>query len=117
MQCYDAVVIGAGHNGLTCAAYLGMTGLKVKVLEKRNTIGGAAVTEEFHPGFRNSVAAYAVSLLNPKVIHDLHLHEHSRFSMMAAVSRKWPIIPVRSECHDRIFRNFGQLIQETCADS
>jgi phytoene dehydrogenase-like protein len=70
MQCYDAVVIGAGHNGLTCAAYFGMTGLKVKVLEKRNTIGGAAVTEEFHPGFRNSVAAYAVSLLDINVAQD-----------------------------------------------
>src|SRR5215471_14446510 len=76
MQIYDAVIIGAGHNGLTCAAYLGMSGLKVKVLERRRVVGGAAVTEEFHPGFRNSVAAYTVSLLNPKVIADLRLHEH-----------------------------------------
>ena len=73
MQAYDVVIIGAGHNGLTCAAYLGMAGLKVKVLERRSIVGGAAVTEEFHPGFRNSVAAYAVSLLNPKVIADLRL--------------------------------------------
>ena len=64
MQDYDAVVIGAGHNGLTCAAYLGMAGLKVKIFEKRHLVGGAAVTEEFYPGFRNSVAAYAISLLN-----------------------------------------------------
>src|SRR5882757_6937559 len=76
MQTYDAVIIGAGHNGLTCAAYLGMAGLKVKVLERRSVVGGAAVTEEFHPGFRNSVAAYTVSLLNPKVISDLRLHDH-----------------------------------------
>src|SRR5207248_8247811 len=76
MQAYDVVIIGAGHNGLTCAAYLGMAGLKVKVLERRSIVGGAAVTEEFHPGFRNSVAAYAVSLLNPKVIADLQLHDH-----------------------------------------
>jgi phytoene dehydrogenase-like protein len=75
-QSYDVVIIGAGHNGLTCAAYLGMAGLKVKVVERRTVVGGAAVTEEFHPGFRNSVAAYTVSLLNPKVIHDLRLHEH-----------------------------------------
>ena len=75
MQAYDVVIIGAGHNGLTCAAYLGMTGLKVKVLERRSIVGGAAVTEEFHPGFRNSVAAYAVSLLNPKVIADLRLFD------------------------------------------
>jgi len=72
----DVVIIGAGHNGLTCAAYLGMAGLKVKVLERRAIVGGAAVTEEFHPGFRNSVAAYAVSLLNPKVIADLRLFDH-----------------------------------------
>jgi phytoene dehydrogenase-like protein len=76
MQVYDVVIIGAGHNGLTCAAYLGMAGLKVKVLERRPSVGGAAVTEEFHPGFRNSVAAYAVSLLNPKVITDLRLFDH-----------------------------------------
>jgi phytoene dehydrogenase-like protein len=76
MQQYDVVIIGAGHNGLTCAAYLGMAGLKVKVLERRAVVGGAAVTEEFFPGFRNSVAAYTVSLLHPKIIADLHLFEH-----------------------------------------
>src|SRR6202041_3908950 len=72
----DVVIIGAGHNGLTCAAYLAMAGLRVKVVERRKVVGGAAVTEEFHPGFRNSVAAYTVSLLQPKVIRDLRLHEH-----------------------------------------
>ncbi|MCO5130913.1 MAG: NAD(P)/FAD-dependent oxidoreductase [Xanthobacteraceae bacterium] len=72
----DVVIIGAGHNGLTCAAYLAMAGLKVRVVERRAVVGGAAVTEEFHPGFRNSVAAYTVSLLNPKVIADLKLHQH-----------------------------------------
>src|ERR671924_1747668 len=76
MQIYDAVIIGGGHNGLVCAAYLGMAGLKVKVLERRAVVGGAAVTEEFHPGFRNSVAAYTVSLLNPQVIADLRLADH-----------------------------------------
>ncbi len=73
---YDALIIGAGHNGLTCAAYLAMNGLKVKVVERRKVVGGAAVTEEFHPGFRNSVAAYTVSLLNPRVIADLDLPAH-----------------------------------------
>src|SRR3954466_382920 len=73
---YDAVIVGAGHNGLTCACYLAKAGLKVKVLERRAMVGGAAVTEEFHPGFRNSVAAYTVSLLQPKVIRDLRLAEH-----------------------------------------
>src|SRR5436309_5208366 len=72
----DVVIIGAGHNGLTCAAYLAMAGLRVKVVERRKVVGGAAVTEEFCPGFRNSVAAYTVSLLNPKIIADLKLHEH-----------------------------------------
>src|SRR5262252_876777 len=76
MQTYDVVIIGGGHNGLTCAAYLGMAGLKVKVLERRAMVGGAAVTEEFCPGFRNSVAAYTVSLLNPKIIADLRLFDH-----------------------------------------
>jgi phytoene dehydrogenase-like protein len=73
---YDALIIGAGHNGLACAAYLAMNGLRVKVVERRKVVGGAAVTEEFHPGFRNSVAAYTVSLLNPRVISDLELHRH-----------------------------------------
>ena len=72
----DVVIIGAGHNGLTCAAYLAMAGLRVKVVERRKVVGGAAVTEEFHPGFRNSVAAYTVSLLNPQIISDLKLADH-----------------------------------------
>jgi phytoene dehydrogenase-like protein len=76
MADFDAIIIGAGHNGLVCAAYLAMGGLKVKLIEKRAVVGGAAVTEEFHPGFRNSAAAYTVSLLNPKVIADLRLHDH-----------------------------------------
>src|SRR4030088_3654893 len=72
----DVVTIGAGHNGLTCAAYLAMAGLRVKIVERRKVVGGAAVTEEFHPGFRNSVAAYTVSLLNPQIISDLKLGDH-----------------------------------------
>jgi len=75
-QLRDAVIIGGGHNGLVCAAYLAAAGLKVTVLERRRVAGGAAVTEEFHPGFRNSVAAYTVSLLNPKVIRELELQRH-----------------------------------------
>jgi phytoene dehydrogenase-like protein len=72
----DALIIGGGHNGLVCAAYLAAGGLKVTVIERRGVVGGAAVTEEFHPGFRNSVAAYTVSLLNPKIIRDLDLPRH-----------------------------------------
>jgi phytoene dehydrogenase-like protein len=76
MTQYDVIIVGAGHNGLVCAAYLAMAGSRVKVLERRGVVGGAAVTEEFWPGFRNSTAAYAVSLLNPKVIRDLDLARH-----------------------------------------
>jgi len=70
------VVVGGGHNGLTCACYLARAGLKVGVFERRSIVGGAAVTEEFHPGFRNSTASYTVSLLHPKVIRELRLAEH-----------------------------------------
>src|SRR5690349_11068943 len=72
----DAIIIGGGHNGLTCAAYLAKAGLRVRVFERRGVVGGACVTEEFHPGFRNSIASYTVSLLQPKVINDLKLREH-----------------------------------------
>ena len=70
------MIIGAGHNSLVCAWYLAERGLKVTMLEACDTVGGAAVTEEFHPGFRNSVASYTVSLLNPKIIADMGLREH-----------------------------------------
>ena len=73
---FDIVIVGGGHNGLTCACYLAKSGLSVGVFERRSILGGAAVTEEFHPGFRNSTASYTVSLLNPKVIQDLRLKEH-----------------------------------------
>ncbi len=72
----DAIVIGAGHNGLACAGYLARGGLKVTVVERCDVIGGAALTEEFHPGFRNSVFSYLVSLLDRQVIRDLDLHAH-----------------------------------------
>jgi phytoene dehydrogenase-like protein len=86
----DALIIGGGHNGLVCAAYLAASGLKVTVLERRDVVGGAAVTEEFHPGFRNSVAAYTVSLLNPKVINDLELH---RFGLRVVERRASNFLP------------------------
>jgi phytoene dehydrogenase-like protein len=72
----DVVILGGGHNGLVCAFYLARAGLKVTVLERRGIVGGAAVTEEFHPGFRNSTASYTVSLLNPRIIADMDLAGH-----------------------------------------
>jgi len=88
---HDVIIIGGGHNGLTCAAYLAEAGLKVLVLERRDVVGGAAVTEEFHPGFRNSVASYTVSLLNPKVIADLDLHRHGLKIVERKVSNFLPL--------------------------
>ena len=73
---YDAVIIGGGHNGLVSAAYLARAGLSTLVLEKRELLGGAAVTEEIFPGFRFSVASYVVSLLRPEIIRELNLPAH-----------------------------------------
>ena len=88
---YDVAIIGGGHNGLTCAAYLARAGLDVIVLEKNEQAGGAAVTEEFHPGYRNSVASYTVSLLNPKVIADLDLARHGLAIVERPVANFWPV--------------------------
>lgn len=73
---YDTIVIGGGHNGLVCAAYLARAGQDVLVLEKRHVLGGAAVSEEIHPGFTYSVCSYVVSLLRPHIIRDLELSRH-----------------------------------------
>ncbi len=87
----DAIIIGGGHNGLVCAFYLARAGLKVTVLERRPIVGGAAVTEEFFPGFRNSIASYTVSLLNPKIIRDLDLHRHGLRIVERQVSNFLPL--------------------------
>ena len=73
---YDAVIVGAGHNGLICAAYLAKAGRRVLVLERRPVIGGAAVSEELVPGFNFSVASYVVSLFRPRIIRELELTRH-----------------------------------------
>src|ERR1700722_20157650 len=73
---YDVIIIGAGHNGLTAAAYLARAGLKVLVLERRELVGGTCVTEEVWPGYQVSTAAYVNSLLRPEIIRDLELKQH-----------------------------------------
>jgi phytoene dehydrogenase-like protein len=73
---YDAVIIGGGHNGLVCAAYLARAGRRVLVLERRHVVGGASVTEEVFPGFKFSVCSYVVSLLRPEIIRELDLATH-----------------------------------------
>jgi phytoene dehydrogenase-like protein len=90
-QIFDVAVIGGGHNGLTAAAYLAAAGLDVVVLEKNDVVGGAAITEEFAPGYRNSVASYTVSLLNPKVIADLDLERHGLKIVERPVANFWPV--------------------------
>jgi phytoene dehydrogenase-like protein len=87
----DAVIVGGGHNGLVCAFYLAKAGLKVTICERRGVVGGAAVTEEFHPGFRNSVAAYTVSLLNPTVIADMGLASHGLRVVERPISNFLPL--------------------------
>ena len=91
MNQYDVLIIGGGHNGLVCACYLARAGRKVLVLEARDVVGGAAVTEVFHPGFRNSVASYTVSLLHPQVIADLRLAEHGLRIVLRPMSNFLPL--------------------------
>ena len=87
---YDALIIGGGHNGLVCAFYLARAGMRVRVLERRHVVGGAAVTEEFAPGFRNSTASYTVSLLRPKVIADMKLHDRGYRIVERTISNFFP---------------------------
>ncbi len=93
---HDVVVIGGGHNGLVCAAYLAAGGQSVCVLERRDVVGGAAVTEEFHPGFRNSTASYTVSLLAPEVIRDLNLAAHGLAIIERPFANFLPLSDVQS---------------------
>ena len=90
-ETFDVAILGGGHNGLTTAAYLARAGMRVAVLEKNDHAGGAAVTEEFAPGFRNSVAAYTVSLLNPQVISDLELARHGLKIVERPAANFWPV--------------------------
>ncbi len=101
----DALIVGGGHNGLTCACYLAGAGYRVRVLERRPMVGGAAVTEEFLPGFRNSAAAYTVSLLHPKVIGDLRLAEHGLKIIERPIAN---FLPLSDRSYLKIGNSLGQ---------
>src|SRR6187401_2390121 len=108
---FDAIIIGAGHNGLTAAAYLARAGRKVLVLERRHLVGGAAVTEEIFPGFKFSVCSYVVSLLRPEIIRELELAKHGleilpldgTFTPMPTGDYLW-----RMNDHARTFREISR---------
>lgn len=95
MKNYDAILVGGGHNGLVCAFYLARKGLKTCVIERNSVVGGAAITEEFYRqpegGFRNSVAAYTVSLLQPKIIEDMDLMRHGLKVVLRKVDNYLPL--------------------------
>ncbi|HLS84816.1 MAG TPA: NAD(P)/FAD-dependent oxidoreductase, partial [Burkholderiales bacterium] len=103
------LIVGGGHNGLTCACYLARAGYRVRVLERRAVVGGAAVTEEFAPGFRNSVAAYTVSLLHPAIVRDLNLAEHGLTIVERPVANFLPL-------SDRDYLKIGATLAETQAE-
>jgi phytoene dehydrogenase-like protein len=105
----DVLIVGGGHNGLACACYLAAAGLKVRVLERRGVVGGAAVTEEFHPGFRNSTASYTVSLLHPRVIRDLRLAEHGLRILARPLSNFLPL-------SDSDYLKIGPKLEQTQAE-
>ena len=106
----DVLIIGGGHNALVCAYYLGARGFKVTMLEARGVVGGAAVTEEFHPGFRNSTASYTVSLLNPKVIRDMRLYQHGLKVVLRKVDNFLP-----TESADYLLAGRGGLTKREIA--
>src|SRR6516162_9190154 len=89
---YDIIIIGAGHNGLVTAAYLARAGWKVLVLERRELVGGACVTEEIWPGFKVSTASYVNSLFRPEIIRDLDLKRHG-FAMLARSPSSFTPLP------------------------
>ena len=105
----DVVVLGAGHNGLVCACYLATSGLRVRVLERRSVVGGACVTEEFHPGFRNSTASYTVGLLDNEVIRDLKLHQHGLRIIPRPLAN---FLPLSDDESLSIYNDLGDTVAE-----
>ena len=107
-QEYDAIIVGGGHNGLTCAAYLAKAGRKVLVLERRYLLGGAAVTEEKFPGFKFTVCSYVVSLLRPEVIRELELPKHG----LQIVPLDSAFVPMENGDHLMMYSDPGLLREE-----
>ncbi len=105
----DALIIGGGHNGLVCAWYLARAGWKVVIAERRSVVGGAAVTEEFHPGFRNSTASYTVSLLQPRIIADMGLKRHGLSFVQRPLANFLPL-------DDRRYLKMGGSLAATQAE-
>jgi phytoene dehydrogenase-like protein len=105
----ETLIVGGGHNGLVCACYLAKAGQKVSILERRGIVGGAAVTEEFHPGFRNSTASYTVSLLHPQIIRDLRLTGHGLKIVLRPQANFFPL-----SAHESL--SFYGNLQETQAE-
>lgn len=107
---FDAVIIGAGHNGLVCAYYLARTGLKVCVLERLGVVGGAAVTEEFHPGFRNSVASYTVGLLEQRIMDDMKLADRGLNIVQRPLANFVPRVDAPGlELHQRVMETQASI--------
>src|SRR5947208_11486438 len=95
-QRFDAIVIGGGHNGLVCAAYLARAGRRVCVLERRHVLGGCATTEELWPGYKVSTAAYVISLFLPSIIEELRLREYGLRILRRSPSSFTPLPDGRS---------------------
>ena len=121
METYDAIVIGGGHNGLTAAYYLANAGVRTLVLERREIVGGACVTEEIAPGCRASTTSYIASMLRPEVIRDLRLERHGLRMVpcepgLQAAFEDGTVVPWWSD-HDRAVKEFASSISEKDAIS
>src|SRR5262245_6182056 len=106
---YDAIIVGAGHNGLVTACYLARAGLSVLVLERRDVLGGACVTEELFPGFKISSASYTIGLLQPEVIDELELR---RFGFESYVRDPQYFAPFPDGRHLRVYPDLARTVRD-----
>ncbi len=108
----DVIIVGAGHNGLTCAGYLALAGYSVQLLERRPVVGGTAVTEDICPGYRNSTCSYVVSLLNEKIVNDLELHRHG----LEIIDREDTVVMLESPEQAFLVSGDYEIFKRTVAD-